>query len=109
MDQQLYNVNADQMASAIAGETRSDTLVYLTDVDGVLDPAGNVIARLSSAEIGDLWRRGILTGGMLPKTSSALGAIEKGVRRVCILPGRVPGVLSRLVDGQPAGGTSIHD
>jgi len=108
-DQQLYNVNADQMASAIAAATGSDTLVYLTDVNGVLDAAGKTIAHLRSCDIIDLRQRGLLTGGMLPKTSACLDALAKGVKTVRILPGRVPGILTCFIGGHSTEGTSIHD
>ncbi|NWG13474.1 MAG: acetylglutamate kinase [Acidobacteria bacterium] len=107
-DRQLYNVNADQMASTIAWGTGSGSLVYLTDVPGVLDGAGEVIDHLGSPEIADMLRNGLLTGGMLPKTSACLDAIRHGVGTVRILPGRTPGLLSRFLRGQPAGGTQIH-
>jgi acetylglutamate kinase len=107
-DRQLYNVNADQMASTVAAGTGSQALLYLTDVPGVLDAGGKVIARLGSARIEDMLRDGLLTGGMLPKTSACLQAIRQGVGTVLVLPGRLPGVLSRFLAGQPAGGTQIH-
>ncbi len=106
-DWQLYNVNADQMASTIAWATGSELLVYLTDVPGVLDEGGNVIAHLGGAEIARLRQRGVLTGGMLPKTSACLEAIGRGVKTVHILPGQVPGILSRLLEGRRAEGTRI--
>ncbi len=106
-DRQLYNVNADQMASTIAWATGSESLVYLTDVPGVLDDTGKVIVRLGSIEIARMRDSRVLTGGMLPKTAACLDAIGRGVETVQILPGRVPGTLSRFLAGRPAEGTRI--
>ncbi len=106
-DRLLYNVNADQMASTVAWATGSASLVFLTDVPGVLDEEGRVIAHLGSAEIARLRQSGALTGGMLPKTSACLEAIGRGVETVHILPGRVPGILSRFFTGRTAEGTRI--
>ncbi|NLV31061.1 MAG: acetylglutamate kinase [Acidobacteria bacterium] len=104
----LYNVNADQMASACAAGTGCRTLVYLTDVEGVRDGRGEVIPRLGKGEILELRRRGVLTGGMLPKTSSCLEALGAGVESVHILPGASPDILTRFAEGTLKEGTKIH-
>jgi len=106
-DGHLYNVNADQMASACASGTGCETLVYLTDVAGVLDGRGTVIPRLDARAIGTLRQEGVLAGGMLPKTESCLEAIRRGVKRVHILPGRSPGALSEVLEGRGTEGTYI--
>lgn len=106
-DGHLYNVNADQMASVCASGTGCETLVYLTDVAGVLDARGKVIPRLDARAITTLRQDGILTGGMLPKTESCLEAIRHGVRRVHILPGRSPGALLEALEGRETEGTYI--
>jgi acetylglutamate kinase len=107
-DSRLYNVNADQMASACASGTGSESLVYLTDVPGVRDEEGSVLKTLGPQEIESMCSRGILSGGMLPKTSSCLEAIGAGVASVHILPGSVPDVLTRFLDGNIPEGTRIH-
>jgi acetylglutamate kinase len=107
-DAHLYNVNADQMASVCASGTGCETLVFLTDVAGVLDARGKVLSRLDARSIGTLRQQGILTGGMLPKTESCLDAIRHGVRRVHILPGRSPGALAEALEGRETEGTYIH-
>jgi acetylglutamate kinase len=108
-DGHLYNVNADQMASICAWGAGCEALVYLTDVAGVLDGEGRVIPRLERAAIEDLRRSGIVSGGMLPKTSASIEALGGGVGAVYILPGRSPDVLLGLLDGSPIEGTCIHD
>jgi acetylglutamate kinase len=107
-DSQLYNVNADQMAAACAFGTRSTSLIYLTDVPGVKDEKGEVLVSLDKAEIMNLRAQGILSGGMLPKTSSCLEALEAGVTTVYIIPGMSPDILNRFVEGKLTEGTKIH-
>ncbi len=105
----LYNVNADQMASACAWGAGSSALVYLTDVAGVLDQNRRLISRLSKGEVEQLRQTGVLTGGMLPKTSASLEALNRGVRSVFILPGAAPGIIDRFLEGNLTEGTFIHD
>jgi acetylglutamate kinase len=107
-DSQLYNINADQMAAACASGTRCTSLIYLTDVPGVRDENSMVIGSLGKSDIVDLRTRGILKGGMLPKTSSCLDALDAGVASVHILPGVSPDILNRFVEGTLAEGTKIH-
>ncbi len=107
-DSQLYNVNADQMAAACASGTHCDFLIYLTDVPGIRDGDGNVVADLGAPEIARMRAEGILSGGMLPKTSSCLEALEAGVGSVHILPGAGRNVLTNFFDGTRTEGTKIH-
>jgi acetylglutamate kinase len=107
-DCSLYNVNADQMASACAAGAGCSTLIYLTDVPGVRDKNGAVLSRIGKAEIMSMRAQGILSGGMLPKTSSCLEALATGVKSVHILPGSEPDVLTKFMDGSLREGTSIH-
>jgi acetylglutamate kinase len=105
---QLYNVNADQMASVCAWGTGSSALVFLTDVAGVRDESGQVISRLGAEQIVGLRTCGTITGGMLPKTLSCVEAIEHNVESVYILPGASPGILRTVADGNVLEGTCIH-
>jgi acetylglutamate kinase len=107
-DFRLYNINADQMASACASGTESKSLVYLTDVPGVRDEKGSVLKTLGPKEMESMRSKGILSGGMLPKTSSCLEALGAGVASVHILPGSVPDILTRFLDGDIPEGTRIH-
>ena len=107
-DGQLYNVNADQMASACASGAGCASLVYLTDVEGVKDENGSVLGDLKESDITDLRSRGIIKGGMLPKTSSCLEALAAGVRDALILPGSEPGILMKFINGKLTEGTHIH-
>jgi acetylglutamate kinase len=107
-DSQLYNINADQMAAACAWGAHCDSLIYLTDVPGVRGEDGSVIANIGEAEIKNLRSRGILSGGMLPKTSSCLEALGAGVSTVYILPGASPDILKKFSKGTLTEGTKIH-
>jgi acetylglutamate kinase len=105
---QLYNVNADQMAAACAWGTGCASLIYLTDVPGVRDGDGSVLGRIGKAGIMSLRSRGIVSGGMLPKTSSCLEALEAGVSAVFVLPGAGEDILKRFINGTLKEGTEIH-
>ncbi len=87
---ETFNVNGDTAAGAIAGALKADRLLLLTDVSGVKNEAGEVVTQLSPEEVRDLTDRGVISGGMIPKTETALYALEQGVRAVVILDGRIP-------------------
>jgi acetylglutamate kinase len=78
-----YNVNADHAALAVASALGVGEMVFLTDVPGVLSQ-GNVVTQLRAEEAERLIAEGQISGGMIPKVRSALGAIEKGVGMVRI-------------------------
>ena len=65
-------------------------MLLLTDVSGVKDGEGNILTELTAAQIGELTQSGVIAGGMIPKTETALDAIKNGVRAVVILDGRAP-------------------
>lgn len=89
-DGETFNVNGDTAAGAIAASLNADRLLLLTDVAGVKNGAGEVMTELTSQQIKDLTAEGVIAGGMIPKTETALNAIEGGVRAVVILDGRAP-------------------
>ncbi|HYO87123.1 MAG TPA: acetylglutamate kinase [Candidatus Limnocylindrales bacterium] len=78
-----YNVNADHVAGALAAALGASRLVFLSNVPGVLID-GALAARLTPAETNELIECGVITGGMIPKVKTALGALESGVREVII-------------------------
>lgn len=100
---QVYNVNADQMAVACAAALGAGQLIFLTDVAGVLDGAGQVRPRLTVAESEALISAGVATGGMQAKLNAAIAALGAGVGQVRIAPGAAEGVLDRLLDGEEIG------
>ncbi|MBO6884841.1 MAG: acetylglutamate kinase [Marivita sp.] len=87
---ETFNVNGDTAAGAIAGALKADRLLLLTDVSGVKDANGNVVTAMTPEEVSAMIEVGTIAGGMIPKTETALKAIEEGVRAVVILDGRVP-------------------
>ena len=87
-DGHTYNINADVFAGAIAGSLSATRLLFLTDVPGVLDKAGNLIKQLSVSEAHTLIADGTISGGMIPKVETCIQAIESGVEGVVILNGK---------------------
>lgn len=89
-DGETYNINGDTAAGAIAGALKADRLLLLTDVEGVKDAEGSVITDMRPEQVRALTEAGVIAGGMIPKTETALAAIDQGVRAVVILDGRAP-------------------
>jgi len=87
---ETFNVNGDTAAGAIAGALKADRLLLLTDVAGVKNKAGEVVTQLTPDEVRAMTHDGTIAGGMIPKTETALKALDEGVRGVVILDGRVP-------------------
>ena len=90
IDGETLNINGDTVSGAIAAALNADRLLLLTDVSGVKDKDGSIITELNSNQIKNWINEGIISGGMIPKTETALMALEGGVRGVVILDGRVP-------------------
>jgi len=87
---ETFNVNGDTAAGAIAAALKADRLLLLTDVEGVKNAEGKVVTELTADRIRQMTMDGTIAGGMIPKTETALAAIEGGVRAVVILDGRAP-------------------
>ena len=86
---ETYNINADVVAGKLAEILGAEKLILLTNTPGVLDKDGNLLTGLTAKEIDELFADGTLSGGMLPKISSALDAARSGVKSVHIIDGRV--------------------
>jgi acetylglutamate kinase len=99
----IYNVNADQMAVACAAAFGAQQLVFLTDVEGVMDGDRRVRAALTMAESRGLIEGGIATGGMLAKLNAATAALTAGVGQVRIAAGAAERVIARLLAGEELG------
>jgi acetylglutamate kinase len=87
-----YNINADDAACAVAKAIHAEKLVFLTDIEGVfIDPANkeSLISEMDVNEAKNFIEKGVVGGGMLPKLTNCIDAIENGVSRVHILDGRV--------------------
>jgi acetylglutamate kinase len=99
----MYNVNADQMAVACAAGFEAGQLVFLTDVDGVLDGSKRLCAELTAADCEGLIADGVATGGMQAKLNAATSALRQGVGQVRIAPGAAQDALARVLAGEPLG------
>jgi len=84
-----FNINADLVAGKLAEILKAEKLVLLTNTPGVLDKDGKLLTGLTAKNIDALFADGTLSGGMLPKISSALDAARSGVKSVHIIDGRV--------------------
>ncbi|WP_372808006.1 acetylglutamate kinase [Pontiella sp.] len=92
-DGHLYNINADDAATAIACALNARKLVFLTDVPGLLrDPEdkSTLISSLHLREIDELIARGVISGGMLPKISGMVGAVKSGIKKAHIIDAAMP-------------------
>ena len=88
-----YNINADTAAAAIATALKAEKLIYLTDIDGVrrvADDPTTLIPVMTVEQAHAYIADGTITGGMIPKVTACVEAIEKGVRRVHIINGTIP-------------------
>ena len=110
-DGTTFNLNADTVAGAIAGEMDAEKLIILTDVPGVLrdpeDPS-SLIQRIHVDEIPSLIEEGVITGGMIPKIETCVDALNNGVKSAHILDGRLKHTLLLEIFTKEGIGTMIY-
>jgi acetylglutamate kinase len=100
----MLNINADLVAGEVARAAGVERLIFLTDVAGICDESGELLSRLSASEIEALLASGVVSGGMIPKTSACLRALAStGVAR--IIDGRQPHALLKEIEGSGTGTT----
>ena len=99
---QPLNINADTVAGEVARALRADSLVFLTDVEGLLDGQGVLVPELDLALATALREAGVLAGGMIPKVDACFRAAEAGVA-ASMADGTVPGMLRRVASGERVG------
>lgn len=87
---QVYNINADTVALGIASSLKAEKLVFLSDVEGVLDKDGGRISELKLSDVPVLVRDGVIEGAMIPKIQACVEAMRKGVKSVHIINGMTP-------------------
>lgn len=88
-----YNVNADTAAAAIGAAMHAEKLLFLSDIDGIMENADDkesLIERISVANLRKMIEVGKITGGMVPKAESCIDAIERGINSVFVLNGTLP-------------------
>ncbi|MFQ3577526.1 MAG: acetylglutamate kinase [Verrucomicrobiia bacterium] len=104
------NINADLAASAIAVALRASKLIYLSDVLGIcLDPSDpkTLLPTVNSAQRNELIAQGVISGGMLPKVTSAVEALVAGVSKIHLIDGRIPHALLLEIFSDEGIGTEI--
>ena len=107
-DGRAYNINADLVAGKMAEILGAEKLVMMTNIPGVMNSQGELLTDLSAKEIDALFADGTISGGMLPKISSALDAARSGVRSVHIIDGRIEHSLLLEILTEQAFGTMIR-
>ena len=107
-DGRAYNINADLVAGKIAEILHAEKLVMMTNIPGVMNSKGELLTNLSAKEIDALFADGTISGGMLPKISSALDAARSGVHSVHIIDGRIEHSLLLEILTEQAFGTMIR-
>jgi acetylglutamate kinase len=105
---QAYNINADLVAGKMAEILHAEKLVMMTNIPGVMDKDGKLVTDLTAREIDALFADGTISGGMLPKISSALDAAKSGVNSVHIIDGRIEHSLLLEILTEQAFGTMIR-
>ena len=105
---QSYNINADLVAGKMAEVLGAEKLVMLTNTSGLLDADGNVLTGLSTEKVDSLIKKGVISGGMLPKIRSALNAVNEGVRSSHIIDGRVEHAVLLEILTDVGVGTLLH-
>lgn len=109
----VYNINADTAAAYIAGAMEAECLISMTDIAGLLEDKDNpetLIPKITVSEAKELFKKGIISGGMIPKIECCLEAIEKGVKKVFIMDGRVPhSLLIETLTNEGAGTMVVGD
>ncbi|CAN2043715.1 Acetylglutamate kinase [Candidatus Magnetomoraceae bacterium gMMP-1] len=85
---ETYNINADLVASKIAAALSARRLIFITDVDGVMDNSGELISSMNVSSIKEMINNNIISGGMIPKVECALNALKDGVQKAHIINGK---------------------
>ena len=103
----VYNINADTAAAYIAGAMHAYRLFSMTDIAGILrdkDDPSSLIPEIDLEEADELFKSGVISGGMIPKVECCIEAIHHGVRKVVIMDGRVPhSLLLEMLTNEGAG------
>ncbi|MBF0564769.1 MAG: acetylglutamate kinase [Nitrospirae bacterium] len=87
---ETLNINADFAAASIAAALKAEKLILLTDVPGILDKAGKPMSTIQKADVQMHITEGTITGGMIPKVTACLDALDEGVTKAHIIDGRTP-------------------
>ena len=106
-DGNVYNINADTAAAAVAGALSAESLILMTDIRGLLenkDDPDSLIHKVYVSDIPALIKQGIISGGMIPKIECCKDAIRRGVTKAVIIDGRVShSILIELLSDEGSG------
>jgi len=106
---ELYNVNADDVAGALAGRLRAAKLVLMTDVSGIKGRSGKLLSTITGRQAKALIRQGVISRGMIPKVKSCLNALSRGVGKAHIIDGRLKhSLLLEIFTARGVGTQIIH-
>ena len=105
---QVYNINGDTAAGAIAKSLKSRRLLLMTNVEGVLNKEKKLISEISSSKILEMIKDGTITGGMIPKINTCLDSVNNGVRGVVIIDGRKQHSILNEIFSDAGAGTLIR-
>ena len=109
----VYNINADTAAAFIAAEIKAERLIMMTDIAGILmdkDDPESLIRVMDINDAVELFKKDIISGGMIPKTECCIDAIHMGVKKVIIMDGRVPhALLIETLTDEGAGTMVVED
>lgn len=111
-DNHAYNINADLAAAAIASKLNAENMVLVSNVPGILtDPndESSLLSNVSLSQIEKLKEEGIIAGGMIPKVNCCVESIKQGVKKACIIDGRVPHSLLIEILSDEGIGTMIEE
>ena len=106
---QIYNINGDTAASAIAKKLKSRRLILMTNVEGVYDDQKNLISEIKPFDLENLIKWKVVQGGMIPKIENFVDAVQNGVRGVVILDGREPHSVLHEIFSDKGSGTLIRE
>lgn len=104
---QIYNINADAAATAIAIALKAENIIFMTDIKGLLRDVkdeGSLISHVTLAQVPQLTKQGIISGGMIPKVECCANAVRQGVKKAVMIDGRIPhAILIEMLSDEGAG------
>ena len=108
-DSQVFNINADTAAGAIAKKLNARRLIIMSDVEGVLDNNKKLISEINTNKVNELIKNNIISGGMIPKIKNCLDVACNGVKGVCIIDGRLDHSILFELHSNAGSGTLIRE
>ena len=104
-----YNVNADEVASAIAGAIQAEKLILMTDEDGVKDSSGDLLPTLTRERAEALIESGVIHGGMIPKVQACLEPLQYGVSKSHIIKGETDSFINEILTNAGVGTEFVRE